>query len=84
MKSIVLAIACALTAPAAVPQAPVSQVPSAKNLDEWLAFIRPSEKELSYEQIGWRNEFWPAVEEARRLGRPILLWTMDGHPLGCV
>ena len=35
------------------------------------------------ERIGWRNEFWPAVEEARRLGRPILLWTMNGHPLGC-
>ena len=52
-------------------------------LDRWLNFIRPSKKELAYEQFGWRNRFWPAVEEARRLGRPILLWTMNGHPLGC-
>jgi len=46
-------------------------------------FIRPSADELSFEDIGWRNAFWPAVEEARALGRPILLWTMNGHPLGC-
>ena len=52
-------------------------------LDQWAAFIRPSEDELSFERIGWRNAFWPAVEEARELGRPILLWTMNGHPLGC-
>lgn len=53
------------------------------DLERWLEFIHPSEAELVYEQIGWRNRFWPAVEEARRLGRPILLWTMNGHPLGC-
>lgn len=47
------------------------------------AFIRPSADELSFEDIGWRNAFWPAVQEARALGRPILLWTMNGHPLGC-
>ena len=50
---------------------------------EWGAFIRPSADELRFEDIGWRNAFWPAVEEARALGRPILLWTMNGHPLGC-
>lgn len=56
---------------------------NADNFQKWLEFIRPSESEGTYEQIGWRNKFWPAVEEARRLGRPILLWTMNGHPLGC-
>ena len=61
----------------------LSQTPDAKNWKDWLAFIRPSDSELSYEDIGWRNAFWPAVEEARKLGRPILLWTMNGHPLGC-
>lgn len=55
----------------------------ADSFREWLEFISPSEDELAYETIGWRNAFWPAVEEARKLGRPILLWTMNGHPLGC-
>lgn len=57
--------------------------PSADWLDHWAEFIRPSADELRYESIGWRNQFWPAVQLAKELGRPILLWTMNGHPLGC-
>ena len=91
MKSVVLLLACSLAIPsatraapqAAVARAPSSQVPSSKNFDKWLAFIRPDDQELAYEKLGWRSKFWPAVQEARRLGRPILLWTMNGHPLGC-
>ncbi len=63
--------------------APISQVVGADNLEEWASFIRPSDSERKFEDIGWRNQFWPAVLEARALGRPILLWTMNGHPLGC-
>ncbi|MEZ6195342.1 MAG: hypothetical protein R3F20_06415 [Planctomycetota bacterium] len=70
-------------APPVGEDAEVSLVPGPENLRDWLDFIRPSEAELAWERIGWRNEFWPAVEEARKLGRPILLWTMNGHPLGC-
>jgi hypothetical protein len=43
----------------------------------------PDATELAYLDVGWRNAFWPAVQEARALGRPILFWTMNGHPLGC-
>ena len=59
------------------------QVPDASSYRALLAFIQPSAEEASYKEIGWRNEFWPAVQEAKRLGRPILFWTMNGHPLGC-
>jgi len=64
------------------PQNPAPE-PTAKNLSEWLTFIQPAESELAYREIGWRNALSPAVAEARKLGRPILLWTMNGHPLGC-
>ena len=64
-------------------KAPQSLTPESGNLDSWADFIRPSGDELSYEKIGWRSSFWPAIEEARGLGRPVLLWTMNGHPLGC-
>ena len=57
--------------------------PRAENYAEIRDAIRPSEEENSWKKIGWRNAFWPAVQEARELGRPILLWTMNGHPLGC-
>jgi hypothetical protein len=57
--------------------------PNAENFAQWLKFIQPDAREQGYKEIGWRNEFWPAVQEAKRLGRPILLWTMNGHPLGC-
>lgn len=53
------------------------------NFKKWLEFIQPAKSELQYEKIGWRGAFWPAVQEAKKLGRPILLWTMNGHPLGC-
>ena len=69
--------------PSAIAQESTSYTPTPKNFDRWLKFISPNEEERSFERIGWRNQFWPAVEEARRLGRPILLWTMNGHPLGC-
>lgn len=77
---LVLLAALASTSSAQVPR---SQTPGPENLGDWVEFIRPSDDELAWERIGWRNEFWPAVEEARELGRPILLWAMNGHPLGC-
>ena len=63
--------------------APQAVVPDAQNFREWITFIQPDAREQAYKDIAWRNEFWPAVQEARELGRPILLWTMNGHPLGC-
>ncbi|MFT4710695.1 MAG: hypothetical protein ACI8Q9_001826 [Planctomycetota bacterium] len=60
-----------------------SQVLGAENFEALAELIRPSDDERKFEDVGWRNEFWPAVLEARELGRPVLLWTMNGHPLGC-
>lgn len=68
---------------APAPAVPASLELGPDNADAWAAFIRPDEDERRFEQVGWRNAFWPAVQEARALGRPLLLWTMNGHPLGC-
>jgi hypothetical protein len=56
---------------------------TSQNRAEWMAAVEPDATETAYRAIAWRNQFWPAVEEARELGRPILFWTMNGHPLGC-
>jgi hypothetical protein len=72
----------ALLAPQSPPPASVP-APTAKDYRDWIEAIVPDATELAYLEVGWRNRFWPAVQEAKELGRPILFWTMNGHPLGC-
>lgn len=45
--------------------------------------VLPGDEELAFRSLGWRTVFWDAVKEAQREKRPILLWAMNGHPLGC-
>ena len=49
----------------------------------WRDSVRPQVKEERYLEIPWRESFYIAMNEARDTDRPILLWTMNGHPLGC-
>jgi len=53
------------------------------NLRKWIDYIRPSDDDKKWERLEWRTELGAAVQEAKALQRPILLWTMNGHPLGC-
>lgn len=48
------------------------------------AVIRPQAGEDQWEKIAWRTQLWAARKEAAAAGKPLLLWEMDGHPLGCV
>ena len=45
--------------------------------------IKPKQTEEKWTQIPWRTSLWEARQLAARDGKPILLWEMDGHPLGC-
>ncbi len=46
--------------------------------------IKPGERDQKWQQIPWTASLWQAREKAAEQGKPILLWEMDGHPLGCV
>lgn len=46
--------------------------------------ILPRADELAWQEIAWRTDLWEARKEAATAGKPIYLWEMDGHPLGCV
>ena len=46
--------------------------------------ILPSVEESAWEKIDWKTDLWEARKEAAKAGKPIYLWEMDGHPLGCV
>lgn len=48
------------------------------------AIIKPNPDEEKFMQIPWMIDLWEARKKAAYDDRPILLWEMDGHPLGCV
>ena len=45
--------------------------------------IQPTDTENSWLKINWRTNLWEARKEAAKSKKPIYLWEMDGHPLGC-
>ena len=47
------------------------------------ALIKPATGEERWQQIPWQVDLWKARTKAGAEGKPILLWEMDGHPLGC-
>lgn len=47
------------------------------------ALIMSSTGEEPWGTIPWQTDLWQARQIAAAKGKPILLWEMDGHPLGC-
>ncbi|HET6574901.1 MAG TPA: hypothetical protein VFG68_14945 [Fimbriiglobus sp.] len=48
-----------------------------------LKAVRPAAGEDAYARVPWLTSLWEARKKAAAEGKPILLWEMDGHPLGC-
>ena len=51
--------------------------------DMWQEFIKPTRDELAWAEIPWRSTFYDGLVESDREQKPLLLWVMNGHPLGC-
>lgn len=49
----------------------------------WRQHIQPSDAELRWTQIDWQPDLKTGIAKATTSGKPILLWTMNGHPFGC-
>jgi len=49
----------------------------------WQEFIKPTKKELAWAQIPWRSTFYDGLIDSDHEQKPLLLWVMNGHPLGC-
>jgi hypothetical protein len=54
-----------------------------EKLDKLRAVIKPQAGEDKWADIPWLSSLWEARKQAAAQGKPILLWEMDGHPLGC-
>ena len=56
---------------------------SPKQFEHLKKEISPKAAEEKWLEIPWEADLWAARQTAARQGKPILLWEMDGHPLGC-
>ena len=45
-------------------------------------YVLPSKEENRWRDVDWKPSYWDAVVEAQKAEKPILLWVMNGHPLG--
>ena len=76
-----LGLSVAIALPAAPPQAPPAPAPA--DLDAWRDHLAPSEQEERWRSIPWAATLGDGLAAAARTERPLLLWLMNGHPLGC-
>lgn len=67
-----------LVAALAFLQDPVSE----KQVRELQAAIVPAAEE-KWQTIPWRTDLIAARDEASTAKKPVFLWSMNGHPLGC-
>jgi hypothetical protein len=72
----------------ALAAAPATAQPAGPTLDDktYAAHrdsILPKPADEAWRAIPWRTNYWEAVVEGNSLEKPILLWTMNGHPLAC-
>jgi hypothetical protein len=47
------------------------------------AAVAPSGPAERWAEIPWQTDLQAARQKAAREGKPLFMWIMDGHPLGC-
>jgi len=52
------------------------------DLSAWRELLRPEPEELGFESICWEPSLGAGLARAAEQNRPLLLWVMNGHPLG--
>ena len=55
----------------------------ASNFAAWREHILPRQEELRWESLPWLTSYTEGLQQAAAQSKPLLLWTMNGHPLGC-
>jgi len=49
----------------------------------WVDVLRPEKEQSRWLEIPWLSSFGEGLQAASRQEMPLLLWVMNGHPLGC-
>lgn len=56
---------------------------SPSHFKELTALCTPGKSSPGWLELDWEIDLWKARQLAAAAGKPIFLWEMDGHPLGC-
>jgi hypothetical protein len=56
---------------------------AASDFERTLQSILPTKDEEVWMQIPWRTNVTDARLDAQNQHKPLFLWVMNGHPLGC-
>lgn len=81
MIRVLLLLALALGTFSSAPSATAQQLTEAR-FRELHALLQPSNDEL-WRTIPWKISLLDAQRLAANERKPIFIWAMDGHPLGC-
>ena len=65
----------------AVSAQPIPLEPS--TIEAYRTAIEPTVAEASFLAIDWYAELRPALQAAHESRKPLLIYVMNGHPLGC-
>ena len=57
--------------------------PKISEIDSLKTLIKPRAEETRWEEIPWMVDLWEARKKAAQSGKPLMLWEMDGNPMGC-
>lgn len=52
-------------------------------IDAWRDYLAAADDEDAWRRIPWSTTLADGVERASAAEKPLLLWVMNGHPLGC-
>ncbi|MEL6429379.1 MAG: hypothetical protein AAFU73_00995 [Planctomycetota bacterium] len=62
--------------------APIRPDDPAFEVTDVVAHVVPGADELRWRSIPWRPSLSAGMRDGARLDRPVLLWAVNGHPLG--
>ncbi|MBX9693139.1 MAG: hypothetical protein K2Z81_12190 [Cyanobacteria bacterium] len=85
IRTVLLVLSISISCSVAMAQSikPTSVAGDMKALDERIASLLPTEQEDRWRTIPWRTNLLSARAEAQEMNRPMFLWIMNGHPMGC-
>lgn len=74
-------IALALMTPAGPLQAGLTDL-TPETFARIVEYVVPGEDELKWRSIPWRPTLLDGLRDGAKEQKPVLLWAMNGHPLG--
>ena len=57
---------------------------TAESFEALFEACRPRADEERWTEVPWIGHLWEGRQQAAALEKPLFIWAMNGHPLGCV